>query len=184
MFPHEGVTLALVNLREQIANQTEWAHQHADELDNGEEELLMARKALATELMEEARQLAIVEEPQEPQGHWVHHEGGRKSETEIVIIGLPNEMDDYELASILGGGRKIRHITMTTNETFVSYHLKADATEGYGTASLAITNAGGPETVVTMARFNPKLHGHEADPDGPQPRYKPYPREKSTMTGR
>ena len=92
-------------------------------------------------------------------------------------------MNDYELAAILGGGRKVRYITMTATETFVSYHVKEDAAEAIATASMAITNAGGPETEVTMARFKPELHGHEEDPDGPQPRYIPYPRLKSSATG-
>jgi hypothetical protein len=34
-----------------------------------------------------------------------------------------------------------------------------------------------------MARFKFDLHSHEEDPDGPQPRYTPYPTRKSSVTG-
>ena len=99
-------------------------------------------------------------------------------------MGLTTTMNDYELAAILGGGRKVRYITMTATETFVSYHVKEDAAEALGTASIAITNAGGPETGVTMARFNFDLHSHEEVMDGPQPRHRKYPTRKSNVTGR
>ncbi len=131
---------------------------------------------LAAELREDLRRLGFREEEhQETGGTWMNYES-RKSETELVIMGLRTEYDDHELAAILGGGLKIRRITMTSTaarEVFVAYHLKRHATEGLATASTAITRAGGPETVTTRARFNAGLHSHEADVNGPQPRYKP-----------
>jgi hypothetical protein len=110
MFPHAGMTAAVQNLREPIAEQNVWALQHADRLEIGEEELLTARRALARELREEAELLTTVEESQ---GHWTHHEESRKSQTKEVIMGLTTTRNDYELADILGGGLKVRHITRT-----------------------------------------------------------------------
>ncbi len=92
-------------------------------------------------------------------------------------------MNDYELAAILGCGQKVRYITMAGTESFISHHVKEDAAEAIATALMAITNAGGPEAAVTMARYKPELHGHEEDPDGPQPKHTPYPTLKSSTTG-
>jgi hypothetical protein len=156
--------------------------EHGGLVENGEEELLAARRMLAEELREEARLLSLEEE--DPQSQWTDYAESRKSETEIVIIGIQASTDDYALASILGGGLKVRNITMTGTETFVSYHHARDAAEALTTASLAITNAGGSETVVKKARYKKDLHEHEGNPDGPQPRYKPYPTHVSGITGR
>ena len=72
---------------------------------------------------------------------------------------------------------------MGAMEVFVAYHNKEDATEGLATAAAAITRAGGPGTSVTRARFKADLHSHEANINGPQPRYKPYPTSQSAVTG-
>jgi hypothetical protein len=181
MFPHVEVTTSLMQLREAIAAQSRWMEEHGSLVPNGEEELLAARRLLADELKEEARLLSIGQEDQQSQ--WTDYEGNRKSETEIVIIGIQASMDEYELASILGGGMKVRRITMTGTETFVSYHHARDAAESLKTASLAITNAGGLETVVKKARYKHELHEHEGNPDGPQPRYTPYPTHVSERAG-
>jgi hypothetical protein len=158
MFPHAAVTAAMEGLRASIAQQNAWAEQQGYMLEDGEADLLAARRELARELREEA---ALLLQEEESQGQWTDYGAGRKSETEVVIIGLKTEMDEYALAGILGGGLKVRYITMTEVEAFVSYHFKKDAAEALTTASTNITNAGGPETVVTMARYKPNLHGHE-----------------------
>ncbi len=184
---HAGVLTALANLRAEIAEQEAFQIINMDIIENGQEELLMARRELAAELREDLRRLGVEEEEhQETGGTWMNYES-RKCETELVILGLGTEYDDYALAAILGGGSKIRSITMTATEAmevFVAYHHKEDATVGLATASVAITSAGGPDTVATRARFNAGLHAHEADPNGQQPRYKPYPTQKSAVTGK
>ena len=137
---------------------------------------------LADELVEEARKLNIGREVQ--QGNWTDYAESRKSETEIVIIGIQATMDEYELAAILGGGMKIRKVTMAGTETFVAYHHVKDATEAMETVAAAVSNAGNQETVVTRARYKHELHKHEENPDGPQPGYVPYPTQVSEKSGK
>ena len=178
-----GVKTALANLRAEISE----AESNADFVSNGQEELLVARKELAAELREDLRQLGLVEEEEEHQeieGTWTDY-GRRKSETELIIMGMGAEFDDYALAAILGGGSKIRRITFTAKEpkeVYVDYYLKEDSTVGLDTASTAITNAGGPETITTRAWFNKEFHAHEDDPRAPVPKYTPYPSLSGTWT--
>jgi hypothetical protein len=91
--------------------------------------------------------------------------------------------NDHELAAIVGGGQKVRYITRTATETIASDHIKWDTIGVMGTASIDITNAGGPETAGTMARFNLDLHSHEEVMEEPQPRRREYPTRKSKATG-
>jgi hypothetical protein len=178
-----GVKTALANLRAEIAE----AESNADFVSNGQEELLVARKELAAELREDLRQLGLVEEEEEHQeieGTWTDY-GRRKCDTELIIMGLGAEFEEYALAAILGGGSKIRTITITAKEpkeVYVNYYLKEDATVGLNTASTAITNAGGPETITTRAWFNRDFHDHEDNPRAPVPKYTPYPSLSSTWT--
>ena len=58
---------------------------------------------------------------------------------------------------------------MRGTETFVSYHHERDAAEPLITASIAITNAGGLETMMKKARYKKGPHEHEEIPDEPQP---------------
>ncbi len=69
MFPHVGVTTALAQLQEAIAEQTRWAAANAGELpDEAAAELLEARKQMRDEMLEEARKLGEGQEIQE--GKW------------------------------------------------------------------------------------------------------------------
>ncbi len=181
MFPHVEVTTSLARLQEAIAEQSRWMEANQSVLPDGEDDLLEARRMLADELMEEARKLNIGREVQE--GNWTDYAEGRKSETEIVIIGIQSMVDSYEVAAILGGGSKIRKVTKTGTETFVAYHHANDATEAMETAATAILNAVHQETVVKRARYRHNLHKHEAYPDGPQPEYEPYPPLTPTKLG-
>jgi hypothetical protein len=182
MFPHVDVTTSLMRLREAIAAQSRWMEEHGSLVPDGEMELLAARRVLADELLEEARMLNVGREDQQAQ--WTDYAESRKSETEIVIIGIQATMDEYELAGILGGGMKIRKVTMAGTETFVAYHHANDATEAMETATAAILNAVNQETVVKRARYKHAIHKHEEDPDGPQPEYVPYPTQISEKSGR
>jgi hypothetical protein len=159
MFPHVEVTTSLARLQEAIAAQSRWLEQNGSMLPDGEEDLLAARRMLADELVEEARKLNIGRE--DHQGHWTDYAESRKSETEIVIIGIQATLDSYELAAILGGGMKIRKVTKAGTETFVAYHHANDATEAMETAATAILNAVNQETVVKRARYKQSLHKHE-----------------------
>ncbi len=107
----------------------------------------------------------------------------RKSETELVIYGLAGEISEATLANILGGGQQVRDINMGVSKTFVAFHLKEDAATALLLASTSIRDAGGPHTKVGKARLRPELHSHEEDPEGPQPRYTPYPTFPSSQTG-
>jgi hypothetical protein len=184
---HGKVSAALAILRTEIAEQAALATENKNPGEDGQEELLRARRELAAELREDLRRLGEEEEEhQEQGGQWVDYEGSIDSETELVILGLGTEYDDFSLAAILGGGLKIRWITVTGRgamEVFVAYHKKEDATEGLATAASDITRAGGPRTSVTRARFKADRHSHEANMNGPQPRYKPYPTSQSAVTG-
>jgi hypothetical protein len=182
MFPHVDVTTSLARLQEAIAEQNRWMVANQSLLPDGEDDLLEARRMLADELMEEARKLNIGQVVQE--GNWVDYGESRKSETEIVIIGIQAMVDSYEVAAILGGGSKIRKVTQTGTETFVAYHHANDATAAMDTAATAILNAVNQETVVKRARYKYELHKHEANPDGPQPEYVPYPTQTSAESGR
>jgi hypothetical protein len=182
MFPHVEVTTALARLREAISNQDGYLAQYFDILPDGEAALRAARKALADELAEDVRKLNIGREDEE--GVWTEHAESKKSETEIVIIGIPETLDSYGVAAILGGGTKIRKVTITGTETFVAYHHANDATQAMETATAAILNAVNQETVVKRARYRHSLHKHEADPEGEQPEYVPYPTQISGESGR
>jgi hypothetical protein len=183
MFPHVGVTTALAQLQEAIAEQTRWAAENAHLLpDEAEDELLEARRMMRDELLEEVRKLGVGQEIQE--GNWVDYGESRKSETELVIIGIQATRNEYEVAAILGGGSKIRKVTQTGTETFVAFHHANDATMALDTAATTILNMTNEQTVVKRARYRHELHKHEAYPDGPQPEYEPYPPLTPTKTGR
>jgi hypothetical protein len=179
------ISAALALVRSEIAEQTALMAENKNTGEEGLEELLKARRNLAAELREDLRLLGEEEEDpwQEQEGKWVDHEGSPESETELVILGLGMEFDDYVLASMLGGGLKVRWITTTPMDVFVAYHKKEDATEGLTTVAPEIIKAGGPRTSVKRARFNMVRHSHEADMNGPQPRYIPYPTTRSEVTG-
>ena len=107
----------------------------------------------------------------------------RKSETELVIIGIQATMSEYEVAAMLGGGSKIRKVKQTGTETFVAFHHANDATMALDTAATTILNMTNDQTVVTRARYRHGLHKHEAFPDGQQPEYEPYPPLTPTKKG-
>jgi hypothetical protein len=180
-----GVLTALENLRVQIREMEAFEHINAED-GQLQEELLTARREVAAELRENLRLLGFKEEEhQETGGTWMDYES-EKCETELVILGLANEYDDYGLAAILGGGSKIRMINITSTdarEIYVAYYNKEDATEGLATASTDISLAGGPITHTNRSRYNHEFHGHERDKRAKKPMYKPFPTKKSPATG-
>jgi hypothetical protein len=182
MFPHVAVVTAFTQFQEAIAEETRWAAQHAGELpDEAAEELLEARRQMRDEMLEEARKLCEGQEIEE--GNWVDYGTARKSETELVIIGIQATMSEYEVAAMLGGGSKIRKVKQTGTETFVAFHHANDATLALETAAATILNMTNDQTVVTRARYRHGLHKHEAFPDGEQPEYEPYPPLTPTKKG-
>jgi hypothetical protein len=182
MFPHVAVISAMSQLNDAIDEQSRWATEHAGELpDEAAGELLSARRMMREELLEQARKLGEGEETQE--GEWVDHGESRKSETELVVLGLQATRSEYEVAAILGGGSKIRKVAMAGTEVFVAFHKANDATLALDTAADTILNTTNEQTVVKRARYRHNLHKHEAYPDGPQPEYEPYPPLTPTKLG-
>jgi hypothetical protein len=182
MFPHVAVITAMSQLNDAIDEQERWSREHAGEMPDGAEgELLIARREMRKELLEQARKLGEGEEAQE--GEWVDHEESRKSETELVVLGLQATRSEYEVAALFGGGSKVRKVVMAGTEVFVAFHKANDATLALDTAADTILRTTNEQTVVKRARYRHKLHKHEAYPDGPQPEYEPYPPLTPTKLG-
>ena len=139
--------------------------------EHGEAELEAARKDWADEL----RAAAELLNPQEPATGVAVAGLPEKSSTEMIIHGIDKDMNEEQIAWILGGGEWVRMVRLVPEMAFVSYWTEKGQKRGLKDGVAWIKEEGWSVRATEPANFNVKYHMYEIDTEADYPAYHPYP---------
>ena len=137
--------------------------------EHGDADLEQARAEVAAEMRAAAQLLLPIEVDGEPTEDWPEF-----STTELIIHGIDPEMKADELAWILGGGQWVRMIRLAPGMAFVSYWTNKGQLRGLKDGVEWIRNETWTAYLTEKARFNPRYHQYEVDPEAPYPPYRVF----------
>ena len=85
------------------------------------------------------------------------------SSSEIVITGIPTDTDPNAIAKALGGGRRVRSVSIAETYTFVQFQSREDAGSGFYWCEAKLGRHGLFGVKAKWARFKPAKHAWEDD---------------------